>query len=282
MNRHLPFVCLLTVGTLGCFGADKEMNSQCLPAPCPWDVGGGAGTAGTSGTGGTGGGGNPNGAIVGSPLATFDSGLDGFMFGTYDEPANLNGASSTMKGTLSFDGAVGNPNPGSLKVVAPYSGANQYVDVQKSYGTGNPQDWTGKTLHVRIRATEGTFKGGAQVYAITTGSFVFGGKFANFMPNSNWQEFTVDVSNPTNGAGASQGSGYDPSKVVVFGVQLNTGSSGAGATPVTFNIDSFSIDPPIAGATGAAGTGGGAGAGGGAGTSGTGGSGGSGDASVGN
>ena len=75
------------------------MNSQCLPAPCPWYVGGGTGTAGTgnsTGTGGTGGGGNPNGAIVGSPLATFDSGLDGFMFGTYDEPANLNGASSTI------------------------------------------------------------------------------------------------------------------------------------------------------------------------------------------
>ena len=87
-----------------------------------------------------------------------------------------------MKGTLSFDGAVGNPNPGSLKVVAPYSGANQYVDIQKSFGTGNPQDWTGKTLHVRIRASEGTFKGGAQVYAITTGSFMFGGKHTNFAP----------------------------------------------------------------------------------------------------
>ena len=63
------------------------------------------------------------------------------------------------------------------------------------------------------------------------------------------------VSAPTNGDGANPGSGYDPSKVVVFGVQLNTGSSGAGSTPVTFNIDSFSVDPPIAGGT--AGTGGG-------------------------
>jgi hypothetical protein len=96
------------------------------------------------------------------------------------------------------------------------------------------------------------------------------------MPNSNWQEFTVDVSAPTNGAGASQGSGYDPAKVVVFGVQLNTDAAGAGATPVTFNIDSFSIDPPIAGTAGTAGTSGGAGTTGGAGT------GGSGDASVGN
>src|SRR4029079_15591216 len=115
-----------------------------------WDVGGtGTGGSGAGGTGGSSS--NPNGPIVGSPLATFDTGLDGFMFGTYDEPSNLNGASSTMHGALSFDSGVGNPNPGSLKVMAPYSGAMQYVDVQKSFGTGNPQDWTGKTLHVRIR-----------------------------------------------------------------------------------------------------------------------------------
>jgi hypothetical protein len=277
MNKRILLLSSLA-GTLGCFGSNPEENSQ-IYSPTPPTTGT-AGTGTSTGTGGMGGSGsNPNGAIVGSPLATFDTGLDGFMFGTYDEPPNLNGASSKMHGMLSFDSGVGNPSPGSLKVVAPYSGANQYVDVQKSFGTANPQDWTGKTLHVRIRASEGTFKGGAQVYAITTAGFVFGGKHTNFTPNNNWQEFTVDVSAPTNGAGASPGSGYDPSKVVVFGVQLNTDTAGAGATPVTFNIDSFSIDPPIAGTPGTAGTSGGAGTAGGAGTSGTGGSG---DASVGN
>ena len=177
------------------------------------------------------------------------------MFGTYDEPAEperrqLDDARRRCRSTA----RVGNPNPGSLKVVAPYSGANQYVDVQKSFGTGNPQDWTGKTLHVRIRVTEGTFTGGAQVYAITTGSFVFGGKYTNFMPNNNWQEFTVDVSAPTNGAAHRRARATTRRRSSSFGVQLNTGSAGAGATPVTFNIDSFSIDPPIAGATGTAGT----------------------------
>ncbi len=271
MNNRILLLSSLA-GTLGCFGSNPEDNSQ-IYSPTPPTTGtAGTGTTGTGGMGG-GGGSNANGAIVGSPLATFDTGLDGFMFGTYDEPPNLNGASSKMHGTLSFDNGAGNPTPGSLKVVAPYSGANQYVDVQKSFGTANPQDWTGKTLHVRIRASEGTFKGGAQVYAITTGSFVFGGKHTNFTQNNNWQEFTVDVSAPTNGAGASPGSGYDPTKVVVFGVQLNTDTAGAGATPVTFNIDSFSVDPPIAGTPGTAGTTGGAG------TSGTGGNG---DAAVGN
>ena len=32
-----------------------------------------------------------------------------------------------------------------------------------------------------------------------------------------------------------------------MGVQLNTGGMGANATPVTFNIDSFSINPPLHG-----------------------------------
>ena len=86
---------------------------------------------------------------------------------------------------------------------------------RESFGTGNPQDWSGKTIHVRIRSSEGTFKGGAQVYAITTGSFIFGGKFTNFAPNNDWQEFTMDVSAPTTDDGASPSSGYDPAKVVV-------------------------------------------------------------------
>lgn len=275
MTRSM-FVSCLVFGVAGCLGGDPNMNSMyygdAAPPATTGSAGSGPGTGGMSG--------NVTGPIVGSPLALFDSGLDSFMFGTYDEPPNLNAASSTMKGSLSFDSAVGSPNPGSMKVMAPYSGANQYVDIQKSFGSGNPQDWSGKTLHVRIRASEGTFKGGVQVYAITTASFVFGGKFANFTQNSNWQEFTVDVSAPTNGAGASPGSGYDPTKVVVFGVQLNTGSSGGGSTPVTFNIDSFSIDPPIAGTSGTGASGGGSGGGGGTG-GGTTGTGGSGDASAG-
>ena len=201
------------------------------------------------------------------------------MFGTYDEPREPERRQLDDEGTLSFDGAVGNPTPGSMKVVAPYSGANQYVDVQKSFGTGNPQDWTGKTLHVRIRASEGTFKGGAQVYAITTGSFVFGGKFANFMPNSNWQEFTVDVSAPTNGAGASPGSGYDPTqgrrvRRAAEHRQLGRGRD-AGDVQHRQLLDRSADRRPAE----RRGTSGGAGTTGGAGTSGTGGSG---DASVGN
>jgi len=175
-----------------------------------------------------------------------------------------------------FDSSAGSPDPGSLKVVAPYTGANQYVDIQKSM-TNSPQDWRGKTLHVRLKVADGTYPGGAQVYVITVpNQYVFGGTFTNVAKNNNWQEFTVNVDAPM-----TQNSGYDPSQIIEVGVQLNTGSAGGSATTVTFNIDSFSIDPPI-GSTGTGGAGGGAGgAGGAAGTTGTGGAGGTADASAG-
>ena len=141
--------------------------------------------------------------------------------------------------------------------MAPYSGANQYVDVQKSFGTGTPQNWTGKTLHVRIRATRGHASRAARR---STRSRPAASSSAARTPtsaqNTNWQEFTVDLDNPMVTA-RTPVPATTRRRSSSFGVQLNTGTSGAGATPVTFNIDSFSFDPPIAGATGTAGAGGG-------------------------
>jgi hypothetical protein len=246
----------LAVGAGGCFGSDPNKNSMTL-----------SGTAGTSGSGNGGAGGsvvNPNGPIVGQALATFDSTVEGFMLNNYHDTGQTNlgdpasGASPAPK--VSVDAVEGNPTPGSLKVTAPYSGANQYVDLQKSFGTAMPQDWSGgRTMHVRVKVTEGTFGGGLQAYAITTSGYVFGGTFTNVAKGTAWQEFRLDIDHPM-----TMNAGYDPTKVVVFGVQLNTGSAGASATPVTFNIDSFSIDPPLPGG----GTGGSGGSGGAGGTSG--------------
>jgi len=71
---------------------------------------------------------------------------------------------------------------------------------------------------------------------------------------------------------------YDPAEVITLGVQLNTGDSGSSARPVTFLVDSFSIDLPAGGGGGSGGRGGGGGSTGtgGASGSGTGGAGGSG------
>ena len=272
MNKPILIVSLLT-GALGCFGSDPNMNSMIFQGQ-----GGSStqGTAGSTGSGGSGGSSSATGPVKGTPIALFATATEGFQLNNYHDTGNTNlgDPASGASPTLSFDGSVGSPDPGSLKVVAPYTGANQYVDIQKSM-TSMPQNWAHGTLHVRIRVTDGTFGGGAQVYIITVpNQYVFGGTFTNVAKNNNWQEFTVNVDNPM-----TQNSGYDPSQAIEVGVQLNTGSAGAGSGTVTFNIDSFSIEG-IAGGTAGAGGGGGTSSGTG-GTSGTGGAGGTADAAAG-
>jgi hypothetical protein len=198
-----------------------------------------AGSCGLGGTdaSGTDGGGGP---IVGSAIDLFDCGTEGFVFNTYDEPGNLARPTnpSVPAPTLSFDATLGSPYPGSVQVTAPFSGANQYVDIQKLVNVPAPLDWSGKSLRVRIRVSQGTFHGIVEPYVDTTGAYVFGGTSINFAPGSGWQEFQVDLTNPM-----TRNPGYNPAQVVLFGVHLNTGGAGANSTPVVFNIDSFYISP---------------------------------------
>jgi len=244
MKKQIFLALAMAVAAGGCLGSDPNMNSQRYSDTPPTPAG----------TAGSGGGGSVTGPIKGSPYALFNSSTEGFQLNVYHDTGNTNlgDPASGASPTLSFDNLNGNPDPGCIEVVAPYTGPNQYVDIQKSMTT-TPQDWTGKTLHVRIKVVEGKYPGGAQVYAITVpNQYVFGGTFTNVASNNNWQEFTVNLDNPM-----TQNSGYDPAQVIIVGVQLNTGSAGASATTVRFNIDSFSIDPPFAGGTGTAGSGGG-------------------------
>ena len=252
----------LALAASGCFGSDPNMNSQ---------VFGDAAPPTSTGTAGSGGGGNVTGPIKGSPYALFATATEGFQLNVYHEEAssgqtNLGDPASNATPSLSFDSSAGSPDPGSLKVVAPYTGANQYVDIQKSM-TMSPMDWRGKTMHVRIKVASGNYPGGAQVYAITVPmQYKFGGTFTNVAKNNNWQEFTVNLDSPMTPI-----AGYDPAQVIIVGVQLNTGNAGSAADTVTFNIDSFSIDPPLAGGGTAGSGGGGSGGAGGAGGSGGGG-----------
>ena len=161
--------------------------------------------------------------------------------------------------------------------MAPFSGANQYIDFQNTsmFGTKNPQNWMGGTLHVRVKVDGGSFVGIAQPYVDTGMGYVFGGQSNNYGKGNDWQEFTVNVSNPTNPT--TRNAGYNPTQVIAFGIQISSGSAGGNQTPVTFHIDSFSIAGIAASSTGTGGTAGGA-----AGASGSGGAGGSHDAAAGN
>ena len=254
-KQRLLIAAAVTTGALalfaaGCLGSDPDVNSQIYNAKPDGPISGMGG--GSGGSGGPG----PNGPIVGLPLATFDTSVDGFSLNAYHETSgaqhNLGdpkeGASPAPR--LSMDSALGNPEPGSLQVTAPFSGANQYVDIQNTvrYGTSNPVDWRGGTMHVRVKADDGTFSGVAQPYVITTSGYHFGGTSTPFDKSSDWQEYTVVLDMP-----GHFDAGYDAKAVVIFGLQLNSGSDGASQKPVTFHIDSFSLEgvaappPPDAG-----------------------------------
>ena len=219
-------------------------SSQALDQPAPLDGGGvGDGGAGGSGVGGSatgGSGGNVIGPLLGSSVAVFNGDIEGFDLNMYDEPTNL--ASPTKPSvpppTLSFDATQGSPSPGSLLVTAPFSGANQYVDVEKVVGIPTPLDWSGKILHVRLKVSQGTFHGIAEPYVSTTGTYAFGGTSFNVGPSTGWQEFAFDLS-----TAMTRNPGYNPAQVMVFGLYLNTGGAGANSTPVIFNIDSFYLSP---------------------------------------
>jgi hypothetical protein len=234
----------LSIGAGGCLGSDPNKNSMLFNGGAP----GSAGTSGGGGAAGTTGGNYCNsGPVPGTIIAGFDTNIEGFALDTYHDTAqtNLNDmmAPANPPPTLTFDATQGGPSAGSLSVMAPYSGPNQYVDLQHTFGTANLQNWAGKTVHVCVKVTQGAFKGGVQFYVKTGGTYYFAATYMTFGTVTGWQEFRLNVDAPMM-IGPGTGS-YDPAHVISVGMQLNSSGAGAGSTPVTFNIDSFSVTPPF-------------------------------------
>jgi hypothetical protein len=181
--------------------------------------------------------------VGGMSLDTFDKDVD-FGFEPYHDTAQTNLADPAVidAGTapgLALDPEEGSPSPGSMKITVPYSGANQYVEVQ-SYVFVVPQDWSGHTLHARLKIDAGsTFHGYALLYVNTGVSYIAGSTAINLASGADWQEIAMDLDHPMTVASTTR---YSAKQVVLYGLQLNTGTSGAGATPVTFHVDSFSLE----------------------------------------
>jgi hypothetical protein len=181
--------------------------------------------------------------IVGTAVETFDTESD-FGFNPYHDTLQTNlGNQDSLDGgaapMLGLDSTEGSPSPGSLKVTVPFSGPNQYVDIQ-SYVFAVPQDWSGHSLHVRLKVDEGTtFRGVAQLYVDTGVSYVPADSNVNVGPGSQWQDIAIDLSHPMTTDPSGR---FNPKQVVLYGLQLNSGSSGEGATPATFHVDSFSLE----------------------------------------
>jgi hypothetical protein len=209
--------------------------------------GAGGGSGGASGAGG-GGAGGMLGPIIGMPLGTFDSTLDGFFLSIDTFSGVIVGANAVQvnlgdyttglpRAELSHDATAGSPTPGCLKVSAPFAGTCcQFVEVLS--GVTAPQDWSGRTLHARARVASGTFSGVAQLF-LTSSILTYGWSTTTVPSDGSWHELTLDVSHPPTPA-----LGFDPTQIIQVGLQFNTGENVD--APVVFNVDSFSIDPPVA------------------------------------
>ena len=227
----------LSLAAAGCIlGKNPNENERVFNSAVAGTTGSAGGSTGAGGAGGT----NLD-TIPGFPVATFDAGDEAFTFSNYPEASNLFTNNGGTPPTIMVDTSDASPTTGgSLKVFAPYSGANQYVDVQSPAATAaTAKNWVGGKLHVRVKVDAGsTFAGQIEPYVDTTpGSFFFVGTSLNVVPGGGWHDYVVTLD-----SAMTRTSGYDLKQVILYGVHIGSGSAGGSQGPVTFHIDSFSIE----------------------------------------
>ena len=208
-------------------------------------AGGGAtaGAGGEAGAGGGGAGGTPP-PIIGTPLATFDTTLDGLALSTWpgiNTEGNVNGFSTGLpRPELSHDATAGSPAPGCLKLSVPFPGFSpEFAEIWAD--VAGIQDWSGRILRVRVRLASGQFFGEARLFARWGVSAYYAWSAARLPSDGSWLELTLDVSNPPNPPAPRDG--YDPTSITGFGLEMQ-GNRTKGL--VDFQIDSFSLEQVLA------------------------------------
>jgi len=204
------------------------------------------GTAGaTTGSGGHAGGSGgaagshvDAGATVAQFAYNFDTTTEGFTLNNFNGPGNLVNIEGGAHPSLSWDGSVGDPGAGSLKVDATFTSYNQFV--LTTLNVSPLIDATGKTAHVwvMVDATDGGahFAGGAQIEANSTTSYHgANGTYTQLTPGQ-WKELTLNL--------GAQPQPFDPGQIIQFSVNFSTGAGpegGAFGAPVhaIFHIDSL-------------------------------------------
>jgi hypothetical protein len=217
---------------------------------------GGSGGRGSGGSAGQAGGAGGDCTLPGTTLATFNADTELFTYNTGGSN-NLAGAGADggTPATLGFSATEGDPCPGSLQAMIPFSGPGQQVQIVKDFGQTSLQDWTGKTLHVRVKLASGFVLDpstplGMQAYVtsyapVDGGSpqYLFSGHYQNIQPGNGWNEYTYSM------ASANYSSpGFDITKIENFGVIIQTPGvltidpiDVPPTTPAVVYIDSFSL-----------------------------------------
>ena len=179
-------------------------------------------------------------------LASFDPfddaspGLEGFALSSDDDdPGNLavsvdGGASAT----LSWTATDGDPALGALVSDAPFDGYDELIDVQKSFGTSFPQDWTAKTtLHAWVKIASGLnadphFPAKIQLYAQSFSGITDAGPSSTCPPAP--AKCYVPASHPSDGG------------VVTYATCSSVTDAPAGNGWNEYRVDLATCPPPFA------------------------------------
>lgn len=139
---------------------------------------------------------------------------------------------------LTWDGTVGDPTPGSLKITAEFTGYNQKLDA--AVNISPLLNLTGKVIHAKVRLDSGTVPAGyVQVHASSGTSYVFVNSAGSGLTAGSFIDVPLDLT-----AAHTANANFDPTQVIQVGVQIGTGSGPEGGafptpTPLTFHIDSI-------------------------------------------
>jgi hypothetical protein len=208
---------------------------------------GGSSTAGTGGTSNSDGGAGTNGGLPCPGTATFDTDVQSFQLNTFAAAGNLANLEGGTPATASWIGTQGDPGLGAVKINAPYSDYNQFVDLQRGLGSTMLKNWTGYKMHVRVKVESGLNPSsmnpaGVQPYVNTGTSYNYCGGYTNLVAGNGWNDYVLDLSTCT--------APVDVSMVIAFGVSIQTGSgmgSDGGVNPMkpttaVIYIDSFWLE----------------------------------------
>lgn len=166
------------------------------------------------------------------PIATFDTDLQGLAF-LFSSPGALLAAS-----TATFDGTVGQPDPGSALLTIPFvpnadsANSNEQIDFGINFAAMN---LSGKTLTARVRLDSGLGAGGAAKLILKSGSnfFYADGGFQNLTAGGDWVTLSMSLDAP-----AFMAPGYTPTQIVQVAVEIQ--ANGAAAfTTATVHIDTI-------------------------------------------
>lgn len=223
-----------TGGVTGTGGAASDAGTGGLTG-----TGGATGDAGTGGITGTGGvtsdaatDGASDAASAFVAIATFDSSLQGWSV-LQNLPDAGTGATATP------DSTVGQPSPGSAKLVIPFVNNTAPANEQVDFGIGmTAANWAGKTLTMLVMLDAGqTATGlGAQIILKSGTSFVYAnGGFQNLVAGT-WVTLTVPVSAP----GGFVATGFDPTQIVEVDVEIQANNTNS-FTTTTVHVDTIGI-----------------------------------------